>query len=160
MFGENFKESPSKKKHMGEKQKLQKEMKKRYGSFDPFETPANLRSDLSIQGRKEYEGKIKIENKLIDSGCNGVLQKVKILRQGLSTAFVSGTRSRIHKMVFQNFEDMKSIWGCSPNVEPVSFGIDSTCIRGFYFINKIMMLPMFCSSWIISKFNTKLLQSK
>ena len=46
---------------MGEKQKLQKEMKKNCGGFDPIETPANLRADLSIQERKEFEGKIKLE---------------------------------------------------------------------------------------------------
>ena len=113
------------KKHMGEKQKLQKEMKKKYESFDPVETPANPRADLSIQERKEYEGKIKLENKLTEISCNRFLQKVKIFWQGLSTAFVSGTRSRSHKIVYQHFEVMKLIWGASPNVEPVSFGIDS-----------------------------------
>ena len=28
-------------------------------------------------------------------------------------------------MVYQHFEVMKSVWGGSPNVEPVSSGIDS-----------------------------------
>ena len=100
-------------------------MKKKYESFDPVETPANPRADLSIQERKEYEGKIKLENKLIDISCNRFLQKVKIFRQGLSTGFVSGTRSRSHKIVYRHSEVMKLIWGASPNVEPVYFGIDS-----------------------------------
>ena len=30
-----------------------------YEGFDPVETPANLRADLLIQGRKEYEWKKK-----------------------------------------------------------------------------------------------------
>ena len=70
------------------------------------------------------EKKKKLENMPIDLGCNRVLQKVKILRQGLSTALVSGKRSGSHKMVYQNFEVMKTILGGSPNVEPVSFGIN------------------------------------
>ena len=90
---QNFMEHPSKKKkkHVGEKQKLQKEMKKRYKGSDPVETPGNLRADLSIQERKEFEGKIKLENKL---------QKVKILQQGLSLAFLSGIRRGSHKTVY------------------------------------------------------------
>ena len=94
---------------MGEKQKLQKEMKKNCGGFDPIETPANLRADLSIQERKEFEGKINLENKLIDTSYNRVLQNVKIVRQGLSKAFVSGTRSRCHKMAHGHFEVRKSV---------------------------------------------------
>ena len=78
---------------MGEKRKAHKETKKKYEGFDAFENPTNPRADLTIQGKKKYEVKIKLENKLIDSGCNRVFQKVKILRHGLSTAFVSGTRS-------------------------------------------------------------------
>ena len=90
---QNFMEHPSKKKkkHMGEKQKLQKEMKKRYKGFDPVEIPGSLGTDLSIQESKEFEGKIKLEHKL---------QKVKILGQGLSLAFLSAIRSGSHKTVY------------------------------------------------------------
>ena len=52
----------------------------KYEGFGPIETTANPRADLSIQERKEFEEKIKLENKLIDTGYNWVLQKVKILR--------------------------------------------------------------------------------
>ena len=78
---QNFMETPSrkKKKYMGEKQKLQKEMMKRYEGFDPVETSANPRADLSVQERKEFEGKIKLENNLIGTGYNTVILKVKIL---------------------------------------------------------------------------------
>ena len=51
-------------------------MAKKYESFGPTETPTNPRVDLSIQERKEFEGKIKLENKLINTGCNRVLQGV------------------------------------------------------------------------------------
>ena len=103
--------------------KLRKEMAKKYEGFGPVETTINPRADLSIQESKEYGGKIKLENKLIDTGYNRVLQKVKILRQAFSKAIVSGTRSGSHRMVYRHFEVMKSIWGGSPNVEPVPFGI-------------------------------------
>ena len=55
-------------------------MAKKYEDLGPIETLAYPRADLSIQEGKEVEGKIKLENKLIDTGYNGVLQKVKILR--------------------------------------------------------------------------------
>ena len=55
-------------------------MAKKYEGFGPVETGINPRADLLIQERKECDGKIKLENKLIDTGYNRVLQKVKILR--------------------------------------------------------------------------------
>ena len=55
-------------------------MAKKYEDLGPIETLADPRADLSIQEGKEVEGKIKLENKLIDTSYNGVLQKVKILR--------------------------------------------------------------------------------
>ena len=58
--------------------KLRKEMAKKYEGFGPVETTINPRADLSIQESKEYGGKIKLENKLIDTSYNRVLQKVKI----------------------------------------------------------------------------------
>ena len=45
-------------------------MVKKYEGFGPDETPANPRAELSIQERKEFEGKIKLENKLINIGYN------------------------------------------------------------------------------------------
>ena len=38
--------------------------------FVKFKLLPNLRADLSIQGRKEFEGKIKLENKPTDRGYN------------------------------------------------------------------------------------------
>ena len=92
---------------------LRKEMAKNYDGCAPGETSANPKADLSIQEKKEFEEKIKLENKCIDTGYNRVFQNVKILRQGFS------------KVVYQHFEVMISISGGNPNVEPVPFGIDS-----------------------------------
>ena len=52
-------------------------MPKQHESISPVQTPANPRADLLIQDRKEFEGKIKLENKLTDRGHNYLL-KVKI----------------------------------------------------------------------------------
>ena len=56
--------------------KLQKEMGKKYEGFGPIEIPANPRADSSIQEKKEFEGKIKLENKLTNTSNNKVLQGV------------------------------------------------------------------------------------
>ena len=48
-------------------------MAEKYEGFGPTETPANPRADLSIHERKEFEGKIELENKLIGTGYNRVL---------------------------------------------------------------------------------------
>ena len=40
-------------------------MVKKYGSISPVQTLANPRADLSIQERKEFGGKIKLEKKLL-----------------------------------------------------------------------------------------------
>ena len=98
--------------------KLRKEMAKKYEGFSPVEIPANPRTDLSIQGRKEFEGKIKLENKVIDTSYNRVLQE-------LSKAIVSGTRRGSHKMLYRHFQVMKSIWGGSPNVDFASLNFAS-----------------------------------
>ena len=98
--------------------KLRKEMANKYEGFGPIEIPANPRADLSIQERKEFEGEIKLENKLIDTSYNRVLQ-------GLSKAIVSGTKRGSHKMLYRNFQVMKSVWGGSPNVDFASLNLAS-----------------------------------
>ena len=98
--------------------KLRKEMGKKYEGFGPIEIPANPRAALSIQERKEFEGKIKLENKLINTSNNKFFK-------GLPKAIVLGTRSGSHKMLYRHFQVMKSIWGGSPNVDPVDLGYDS-----------------------------------
>ena len=71
---------------------------------------------------KEFEGKIQLEYKLIGKGYNRVPQKVNIFRQGFCKGIVLNGN---HKIVYQHFEVIKSIWGGTPNVEAVPLGIDS-----------------------------------
>ena len=54
--------------------KHRKEMPKQNESISPVQTPANPRTDLLIQERKEFEGKIKLENKFTDRGYNYLLK--------------------------------------------------------------------------------------
>ena len=49
-------------------------MPKQHASISPVQTPANPRADLLIQERKEFEGKIKLENKFTDRGYNYLLK--------------------------------------------------------------------------------------
>ena len=54
--------------------KHRKEMPKQNESISPVQTPANPRTDLLIQERKEFRGKIKLENELTDRGYNYLLK--------------------------------------------------------------------------------------
>ena len=47
------------------------------------------------------------------------------LFRGLPKAIVLGTRSGGQKILYQHFQVIKPVWGGSPNMEPVAFGIDS-----------------------------------
>ena len=55
--------------------------------------PANPRADLWTQETKKFEGKIKLENKLIDAIT------IEFFK-GLSKAIVTGTRGGSHKMFY------------------------------------------------------------
>ena len=54
--------------------KQRKEIPKQHESISPVQTPANPRADLLIQERKEFGGKIKLENKLTDRVYNYLLK--------------------------------------------------------------------------------------
>ena len=49
-------------------------MAKKYETTGPAQTPANPRADLLIQGRKEFEERIQLENKLNDRGYKYLLK--------------------------------------------------------------------------------------
>ena len=49
-------------------------MPKQHESISPVQTPANPRADLLIQERKEFKGKIKLENKRTHRGDNYLLK--------------------------------------------------------------------------------------
>ena len=49
-------------------------MAKKYETTGSAQTPANPRADLLIQGRKEFEERIQLENKLNDRGYKYLLK--------------------------------------------------------------------------------------
>ena len=62
-------------------------MAKKYEIINPVQTPSNPRADLSMQERKEFEGKMKLENKLIDRGHNYLLKvNIKTLEKDVKSA--------------------------------------------------------------------------
>lgn len=72
---------------------------------------------------------VKNEQKLISQGYNRVLEKVKILRQGFSKAVIAGTRSGSGKLVYDHYDNLRNIWGGSPNTMPLPTGIDSSSVN-------------------------------
>ena len=54
--------------------KHRKEMPKQNESISPIQTPVSPRADLLIQERKEFRGKLKLENELTDRGYNYLLK--------------------------------------------------------------------------------------
>ena len=98
--------------------KLRKEIREKQEGFGPIEIPVNPRADLSIQERKEFEGK---KNQKISSLTQVTIKFFK----GLSKAIVLGTRSGSHKMLYRHLQLMKSIWGGSTNVDPVDLSYES-----------------------------------
>ena len=57
-------------------------MAKKYEGFGPIETLANTRADLLIQKRKELEEKIKLDNKLINTGYGEFFKKWRFFNWG------------------------------------------------------------------------------
>ena len=72
---------------------------------------------------------VKDEQKLILQGYNRVLEKVKILQQGFSKAVIAGTRSGSGKLVYDQYDNLRNIWGGSPNTMPFPIGIDSSSVN-------------------------------
>ena len=51
------------------------EVRSKYEGFGPIETLANTRADLLIQKRKELVEKIKLDNKIINTGYGEFFKK-------------------------------------------------------------------------------------
>ena len=113
-------------------QHIRKEMGKIHPEFFglPEETaPLKPVSEMTVDEKTAYEKQSKEERKLIRTGYTRIQQKVKETRQSFSKAVVTGSRSGSGKLVYEHYETLKLIWGGSPNIEPLSCGIDSTEIQ-------------------------------
>ena len=112
---------------------LRKEMAKRFNTkdspFGPVDVSERPPGELNEDEKKRYTAMVKDEKKLILQGYNRVLEKVKILRQGFSKAVTAGTRSGSGKLVYDQYDNLRNIWGGSPNTMPLPTGIDSSSVN-------------------------------
>ena len=113
-------------------QHIRKEMAKIHPEFFglPEETaPFKPVCEMTADEKAAYGKQSKEERKLIKTGYTRIQQKVKETRQSFSKAVITGSRSGSGKLVCEHYETLKLIWGGSPNIEPLSCGIDSTEIQ-------------------------------
>lgn len=97
--------------------------------FGPVEVSEKPTGELTDDEKKMYNETMKKEQQLILQGYNRIIEKVKIMRQGFSKAVISGSRSGSGKIVYDNYDDLRDIWGGSANTTPLSTGVDSSFIN-------------------------------
>ena len=103
---------------------------------------------MDVNGRKEAFEMIKEDQQLIKHGYNRVMEKVKKIRQNLSSAVLSGRRSGSGKVVMDHYDELVAIFGGSPSTERLEFGCktgeESTVEPGYEDENEILSSP--CSA--------------
>ena len=114
-------------------QRLREEMAARFPCdesngipFGPVQTTPFLNDARNTDEIQSFKAKLKIEQKQISQGYSRILEKVKSVRQGFSRAIISGTRSGSGRLICDQYEMLKSIWGGSANTEPLKTGIESS----------------------------------
>ena len=116
-------------------QALRLAMAKRYECnndlFGPVDVtpPSRPLSELNEEEKAAYNAQAKQEKDLISRGHKRVMEKVKDLRQGFSKAVLAGRRSGSGKLVYDHYDELKLIWGGSPNTEPLPSGVDSDAVN-------------------------------
>ena len=103
-------------------QRLREEMAARFPCdesngipFGPVQTTPFLNDARNTDEIQSFKAKLKIEQKQYSR----ILEKVKSVRQGFSRAIMSGTRSGSGRLICDQYEMLKSIWGGSANTEPL-----------------------------------------
>ena len=81
--------------------------------FGPVIT-TEIGEDLSTEELAKQKAAVAEEKKLIKIGYQRIKQKIKDLRQDYSNAVTVGRRSGSGKLVEDNWEILKNIWGGSP----------------------------------------------
>ena len=71
--------------------------------------------------------KIKEEetNKSIKQGYKRILEKIKEIRQKFSSVITTDTRWGSGKVILEHFDTLSEIYGGSPAVQPLNFGVDT-----------------------------------
>ena len=94
--------------------------------------PTNLPDDYkNFTEEEKAKAKLTVKESKdhLTKGTNRVKEKVKELRQNFSKAVISGTRSGSGKIVFEHYDKFTEIWGGSPNVSQLSFGLSTSLIN-------------------------------
>ena len=84
-------------------------------NFGPVIT-TEIGDDLSTEELAKRKAAVAEEQKLIKIGYQRIEQKIKDLRQDYRNALTSGRRSGGGKLVEDNWDILKNIWGVSPAV--------------------------------------------
>ena len=93
-----------------------------FGAVNPLLPPEDFDCQPPDE-QNEIKAAIKESKELIARGTKRIMEKVKEIRQNFSKAVVSGTRSGSGKIVYEFYDRLCAIWGGSPNIEKLSFGL-------------------------------------
>ena len=83
--------------------------------FGPVIT-TKIGDDLSTEELAKQKAAVAEEQKLIKIGCQRIMHKIKDLWQDYRKAVTVGRRSGSGKLVEDNWDILKNIWGGSPEV--------------------------------------------
>ena len=95
-----------------------------FGPSSIKELPSNY-DDLSTQEQKEAKNEIKVSKELILKAHKRITEKIKEIRHNFSKAILSGRRSGSGKIIYEHYDKLILIWGSTPNVVPLKFGVKS-----------------------------------
>ena len=92
--------------------------------FGPVCVSPPLTSGEVLQ--KNYQLLLKQQNKEIKNGYLKIKEKVKNIRQSFKKAVNEGTRSGAGKLVIENWDLLKDIWGHCPSVTKIPGAVNSS----------------------------------
>ena len=94
------------------------------GSFGPV-SQRELPEDLTLNELTQEKFLLEKERKAIKTGYDQIKTKCKEIRQNYRKAVTEGSRSGSGKIVCDNWESLKSIWGGSPATKAITNAISS-----------------------------------
>ena len=95
-----------------------------FGPVSVTDVPENF-NELSLEEQEAIKTDIKVSKDLVAKAHKRVVEKVKEIRQNYSKAVVSGRRSGSGKLIYEHYDKLVQIWGSTPNVSPLKFGVSA-----------------------------------
>ena len=92
-----------------------------FGPVSVPDVPENFH-ELSLEEQEAIKADIK---DVIAKAHKRVVEKTKEIRQNYSKAVVSGRRSGSGKLIYEHYDKLVQIWGSTPNVSPLKFGVSA-----------------------------------